>query len=257
MAEENQKFRFPPEGDNMASEIPVYVKFSWGQYTRDNKGRSRDAIKGANNYIMVPYPKLFNIASNMKYADSGTIGLGIQEFAKLQLDNLESKADKMLNFMLTGGSAFTFDNMETVLQPGSRRRFTVSMDLVAKSTDQSQAAVDIAKAFQINSVSSWDGGNALVWIHPPLWIAEACDSNGNVLDNWDSMILPSVLANVEVNKNPILDTPFNLLNNSPLAINISLSFVELEPAVNYQGELLNRAEVFYTRGYAPFGLGGQ
>lgn len=247
----NTQLRFPPQNDSMGSEIPVYLMFKWGGYTRKNSDRTKEAIGSSGNHILVPYPKLFNVSNDMKYADSGSIAFSVGDLAKLQIDNLTAAYDKLANFFTQGGSAFTFDNMETVLQPGSRRKYVVSMDLIAKNQGQAEMAVKIANTFQLNTHSAWEGGNALIWIHPPLWIVEACDSSGKVIPGWSPSGLPSVLAHVDINKNPVLDTPFNLTNNHPLALNINLTFIELEPAVNHNGTLKNRAETFTNRGYLP------
>jgi hypothetical protein len=112
------------------------------------------------------------------------------------------------------------------------------MDLVAKSATQATRAKEIADTFQQNAFSSWSGGNRLLWKHPPLWILKTNQPG------WDPIGLPSVLTHVDINRNPILDSPINLPNNYPLAVNINLSFLELEPAVNTTAGLKNRAWTF-------------
>jgi 3',5'-cyclic AMP phosphodiesterase CpdA len=136
--------------------------------------------------------------------------------------------------------------METVLAPGARRKYRVGMDLIAKTEAQAVQAKTIADTFQKNAFSSWDGGNRLIWQHPPLWVLETVSGGQNTVSGWSPGSLPSVLVSVDINKNPILDTPFNLPNYHPLAININLQFIELEPAVNNKttGTLTNRAETF-------------
>jgi hypothetical protein len=234
-------YTFPPD---QQSEIPVYLKFRWADYARYNSKRTKTAINSSGNYILVPYPKLFNVSNDMKYMDSGTVGGSLADFAKIQIDNLTKSTDMTANYFMQGGSAFTFDNMETVLAPGGRRKYDISIDLVSKTLAQAQMAVNIANSFQLNAHSTWDGTNVLVWKHPPLWYIQACNNTGGELPGWSPSTLPAVLYHVDINRNPILDTPFNLNGNYPLAININLRFMELEPAVNYGNQLVNRAETF-------------
>ena len=234
------RITFP--GDGMNSEIPVFLTFYWNQYKRFNSGRTSAAVKAGGNYISVPYPKLFNVSNDMKYTDSGTIGGSPLDIMKMKADEAFKSSQFMYNYF-QGGNAFTFDNMETVLAPGAKRKYVVSMDLVAKTTGQASQINKIITQFQLNTHSSWNGANKLIWTHPPLWFIDATNSGAGSIPGWSPTTLPSVLTHMDVNRNPILDTPFNL-NGYPLAVNINLTFLELEPAVNYNGKLINRAETF-------------
>lgn len=234
-------------GDAMNEEIPVFLTFYFAQYSRFNSGRKTSAIVN-KNYISVPYPKLFNVSNDVKYETAGTIGAPtVMELMKMKADEFKKPIDFATSYFFNGGNAFTFDNMETVLAPGGRRSYQVSMDLIAKSHSQAEIIKEIVNAFQTNMHSSWDGGNKLIWKHPPLWVLKTTSSNSaNPIDGWDPTSLPSVLTHVDINRNPVLDTPFNLTNDHPLAVNINLKFIELEPAVNNNGVLKNRAETFTT-----------
>ena len=234
------KLTFP--GDGMSAEIPVFLTFYWHEYKRFNSKRTSSAVKAGGNYISVPYPKLFNVSNDMKYVDAGTIGGGPLDILKMKADEPLKSSQFLLNY-LNGGNAFTFDNMETVLSPGGRRKYVVSMDLVAKTQGQAIKIQEIINQFQLNTHSSWNGANKLIWTHPPLWFIDATSSGAGSIPGWSPTTLPSVLMHMDVNRNPILDTPFNL-GGYPLAANINLTLMELEPAVSYQGKLINRAETF-------------
>jgi len=239
------KISFP--GDNMSSEIPVFLTCFWGDYSRYNKDRTKSSIISKGNYIQVPYPKLFNVSNDVPYTNSGTISGGPMDNLKTAFDNLTFEGNQLVNYFLKGGSSFTYDNMESVLTPGARRKYIVGMDLIAKTEAQAEKAKLIADTFQKNAFSTWEGGNRLIWKHPPLWVLSTTTTQNNTTNSkgWDPTGLPSVLTHVDINKNPILDTPFNLSNDHPLAININLSFVELEPAVNTKAYgLTNRAQTF-------------
>ncbi len=228
-------------GDNMANEIPVFLTFHWGSYSRYNRDRTASAVISKGNAITVPYPKLFNISNDVPYTNSGTIANSPLDNLRVAMDNLTFEGNMIYSYFMKGGSSFTYDNMESVLAPGARRKYFVSMDLIAKTENQAVNAKLIIDTFQKNAFSSWSGGNRLIWEHPPLWVITTGTATG-----WDPTGLPSVLTHVDVNRNPILDTPFNLRNNYPLAVNVNLVFTELEPAVNTPTGLSNRAQTFTT-----------
>lgn len=232
--------RFP--GDNYDNEVPVFLVFYWNKYSRYNSDRTFNTVKGGGNSITIPYPKLFNVTNEVPYSNQGTLVNNPMDNLKMAMDNVTFEAGMMYSYFFKGGSSFTFDNMETVLMPGARRKYAISMDLVAKNAAQATKIKQIADTFQLNAFSSWDGGNKLIWQHPPLWVMQTVKSGE--LTGWSPTSLPSVLTRVDINKNPILDTPFNLPNNYPLAMNITLAFTELEPAVNNKGILTNRAATF-------------
>ena len=84
--------------------------------------------------------------------------------------------------------------------------------------------------------------------HPPLWYFFA---NGDNIDPirwyWDGNPLVSVLRSVDVNRSPIGRTPFMTPDFTPLAVNIKLQFIELEPAMQLGDGttgLLSRSERF-------------
>lgn len=233
-------------GDNMADEVPVFLSFYWNQYSRFNSDRTYNAVKSGGNALVVPYPKRFNVSNDIPYNNAGSITLDPMQILKTQFDNLTFELNMAMSYFMEGGSAFTYDNMETVLAPGARRKYDVGIELLAKTEQQAVQAKLIAETFQKNAFSSWSGGNNLIWKHPPLWVIESVSGTGNTVSGWSPTSLPSVLMRVDINRNPLLDTAFNLPNNHPLATYINLVFVELEPAVNntQAGRLTNRAETF-------------
>ena len=52
---------------------------------------------------------------------------------------------------------------------------------------------------------------------------------GSDFGRLDGFALPSVLTTVDINRAPIQNTPY-VIGTNPLAINIKLNFIELEPA---------------------------
>lgn len=233
---------FPPVNDSFYSEIPLFMTFHCADYSTFNSKRSNDAIKAGSNavHITIPYPKIFTINNDMAYQVGGSLAQeerNLEMFAKESLDLVEERT----RIFAQGGSMLLPDHMETFLGPGSRRKYEISFDMVAKTEAQADAAVKIANTFQRKAFPSWNGRNALVWQHPPLW---AITVSGSKTDSWDGNALPCVLKNVDINRAPILNTPFITQAGNPLAMNVTLSFFELEPAVEYRDKLVNRAQIF-------------
>jgi len=233
-------------GDTDANEIPVFLNFHWGDYSKYNSDRTTDKIIGKGNVISVPYPSKFNVMNDVPYTNSASVSGGPLDNLRMAFDNITFNLEKGLNYFFGGGSSFTYDNMESVLTPGARRVYDVTIDLVAKSLIQSTNTKTIVDTFQKNAFSSWSGGNRLLWKHPPLWVitASTTASGSGTAPGWDPVGLPCVLRKVQINRNPVLDIPFNLPNNHPLAVRLDLTFVELEPAVNTTAGLKNRAWTF-------------
>ena len=126
-----------------------------------------------------------------------------------------------------------FDHFESILSPGARRTHTFNINLISKNEDESDAANAIALAFQTN-VFPIATNNYLTMRHPPLWWFRSMITgiaDWDIQTAWDGQPLPSVLRTVDINRSPILNTPFIGSNFKPVALNIKLSFIELEPAL--------------------------
>lgn len=245
-------YSFPIEGTEQAKEIPAYMVFYYKEYSTYNSGRLPSTIMGSGNWVKLPYPKIYSISNDMKYEAGGSL---VQEMNNLQFSARENADafNERIDAFLQGGSAITPDHMETFLMPGSRRVYNISFDLVAKTEADAVIAGEIARVFQSNAFPRWSGGSKLVWQHPPLWQIKVAGNgvsgpNGEestlLTQYWDGNALPAVLKNVDINRAPILQTPFITQVGAPLALNINLQFYELEPAVYYGGTLINRADVF-------------
>jgi hypothetical protein len=102
-------------GDTDANQIPIFLTFYWGDYSKYNKDRNPDVIIGKKNWISVPYPKLFNIGNDVPYSHSGSIAGGPLDNLKMGFDNLTVGLNRMYDYFFRGGSSFTYDNMESVL----------------------------------------------------------------------------------------------------------------------------------------------
>jgi hypothetical protein len=182
----------------------------------------------------------------MAYQAGGSLVQEQRNLEMLAKESLDAVEERVRIFQ-QGGSMLLPDHMETFLGPGSRRKYSINFDLIAKNQAQAAQATTIANTFQTKAFPSWNGKNALVWQHPPLWAIKVTNPGGAVPlqeSAWDGNALPCVLKNVDINRGPILNTPFITTGGWPLALNIELTFFELEPAVAYNDKLINRAQVF-------------
>ena len=234
-------FQFPPQNDpqgpNFADDIPVWMNFYCAHYSTFAANRTRDSV-WSRKYceIYIPYPQQMNTLNSQKYTAGGSLNVrGIEkgDFANLIGAQAESTAQLVSSFF-SGGGVLRFDHLESVLSPGDRRSHTFNINMVAKSEAEAMAANNIAIAFQTN-VYPISTNNYLTMLHPPLWHFRAdvigAGSSSAIPRAWDMMPLVSVLRSVDINKAAILNTPFITSNYNPICVNIKLSFIELEPAL--------------------------
>lgn len=237
-----------PQESNYQSEIPIWTTFSCAKWNTFSNRRTNESIRGNNRLfsITVPYPKVFTVNNNQNYVVGGALANELQnlDLVTEQLQTMNVRLRSALN----GGMGISPDHMETYLDPGSRREYTISFDLVAKTTAQAVTISNIANTFQKNAFSRWDGRNPLVWYHPPLWSIAVTNQDQSINPAWDVNSLPCVLKNVDINRAPILNVPFSIQTNYPLSMNITLLFYEIEPAVlnEKNNTLVNRASIFST-----------
>jgi len=232
--------QFPPVGDPYEQEVPIWMSFKVGYYSTFSKNRTLGYIKSnAYGEIRVPYPSKMATRDEQNYTSGGSLNIravelggGINAITESFSQELSAKAELKKSFY-SGGGVVRFDHLETVLQPGARRVHSFSLNLMAKTRAQAQAASEIASTFQTNTYPIATRGSILTMLHPPLWAMEAIGENLPT-DNhkyWDGQPLVSVLNLVDINRAPITNVGFITPDYYPLAININLQFIELEPAL--------------------------
>jgi hypothetical protein len=241
---------FPPSPEegkyNWGSEIPVWMNFYAAPYSTFSGNRTRDYVQ--QNYkvdIHVPYPQSHFTGNHQQYM-SGKYpdleGLFDKEDYKL-------KEQEMENSFTQGLGILSYDHIETVLTPGARRSHRFEMNLVAKNGKQAWEANRIARVFQTYMYPIAFTESVLNMGHPPLWSFYATGGpNFEGSKFWDGDPLVSVLQSVDINHNPIRNLPLATPDFIPLAVNIKLVFLELEPAMQYNwavnGGLISRSERF-------------
>jgi len=237
------EYYFP--NDSAASEIPVWMTFKAARYSSFVAERTRGhVLSNAAVSISVPYPFRFSTRNSQRYM-TGKYGDSEGLFDKTEYDLKESETD---NAFAEGLGIFSYDHVETVLTPGARRTHVFDMNLVAKTAAHAEAISKIGLAFQTYMYPGTFTESILNMTHPPLWYFYASGTNiSPVKWYWDGNPLVSVLESVDINHSPISNTPFMTTDYKPLAINIKLQFIELEPAMQLGDGtlgLLSRSERF-------------
>lgn len=265
---------YPPENEasgvqSAYQDIPVFLNFYCALWSTFNGSRTRAAVQNNTQFIVtLPYPRQYNTANTQNYTAGNMLNVYSVETGNITglLGQQLTATAELAESFLYGGSVIRFDHFETILEPGARRTHVFDINLVAKTQKQANLANDIALIFQTNVYPLAATRSLLTMLHPPIWWWYAIKNPkipnpaGTFYGQyWDGDPLPSVLKSVDINRSPILNTPFTTPNFKPLAINIKLQFVELEPAMQPGDgslQLISRAERFArsgTRGNVVYG----
>ena len=213
------------------------MNFFCADYSTFSKNRTRNSVIGRSyNTISIPYPQQHKTLNSQSYEMGGSLNVrsiekkSISGLVQAQLDATAETANSFLN----GGSVIRFDHFESRLKAGDRITHNFSIDLISKNSNQAFNANEIAKRFQTNLFPIASNGSILTMFHPPLWYFEALvvgDSSRDTRANWDGQPLVCVLRTVDINRSPVLNLPIIGSDFKPVALNIKLSFIELEPAM--------------------------
>jgi len=231
--------QFPSTNDPFFPDIPVWMNFYAANYSTFSRNRTRNYII-SHNYlqISIPYPQDHTTMNNQFYGKAGSKNNRVIEkgFAGVgQMINAQfNKFIETSNSFLNGGNILQFDHYETQLEPGARRTHKFNILMIAKNREQAKQINDIALAFQTNVFPISNTTSILTMRHPPLWCFKALvigNSDFQTNSYWDGQPLVSVLASADINRSPILNTAFITSDFKPIAVNIKLSFIELEPAL--------------------------
>jgi len=245
--------QFPPNSSSFTLDIPIWMAFYISDYSTFNARRTKNYIV-SNHYgkIILPYPRQFNTLNSQNYTAGGSLNVQAVETGNLlgTLGQQITATKELAQSFFSGGGVIRFDHMETVLEPGARRTHAFDINMIAKNAAEAEAINSIALTFQTNMYPLADTGSYLTMRHPPLWYFEAFSKDTEIRNfhyYWDGNALPSVLKSVDINRSPILNTPFTTPDFKPLAINIKLLFIELEPAMqrgDLSPDLISRAQRF-------------
>ena len=241
------EFTFPPNNSTFHRDIPVWMKFYCADYSTFARNRTRASItSSAYVTLTIPYPQQHNTLNSQSYQAGGS--LNVRAIEKGILGNLIGEqiaaTAELANSFFSGGGVLRFDHFESILSPGARRTHTFNINLISKNEEESFQANKIALCFQTN-VFPVALDNYLTMRHPPLWYFKSivtdirADPGLETQTAWDGQPLACVLRSVDINRSPILNTPFIGSDFKPVALNIKLSFIELEPALQKGDGSLN------------------
>lgn len=238
--------QFPPAGDPWTQEIAHWLTFYCADYSTFAASRTRSSVIGRSyNQITIPYPTEANTLNTIRYTSGGSMNVMALERGLVGTIGQQISATKELfSSFLSGGNVIRFDHFETVFEPGSRRTHAFNINMIAKNAAQSLVASEIAQIFQSNMYPIASTESILTMRHPPLWVIRAF---GPRFRYWDGEPLVSVLQSVDINRSQILNTPFAGESGAPIAVNLKLVFIELEPAMqvgNGSLGLMSRSERF-------------
>jgi len=230
-------------------------KFSGRQMLRGNVGGEG----GAKWDLWLPPPKQINGIDSINYTqefkDEGinpswqgitdffNTGMGIGTGA---LDVIQVSGsfglEKMDERMATFGGA-------------SLRPHRYDWELVPTSIEESKSIEEVARAFQVGAYPLFGGdmniSAASRVVHPDLWLinsAQLSGVGGKFGDNWrwDMSPLPSVIQSVNITSQGAAGGSYamgNRRDNHPVKWNLSVTFVELEPAINAKDRLVTRSAI--------------
>lgn len=235
---------FPPPADPSYNDVKTWMTFWAADYSTFSGNRMPASVIGnAHTSITVPYPGIFNTQNQQEYSNMPTPQIKAMEigvFGSLQ-QSLLGTIEKTESF-LRGGNIMTFDHMETVLIPGGRRTHRFELNLISKTPDAAKQATNIALVFQALMHPGANTESIYTQTHPAVWVFTAGTSTlSGFADDFgalDGFGLTSVLASVDINRAPIQNIPYTVNvdgKEAPVAINIKLSFMELEPALREDG----------------------
>jgi hypothetical protein len=273
-----------PASEALQKRVPLWLKFFAYEYTHNSFLRS-------NNYgaagippsglpllgsVFVPAPTEFSTLASASYntainsketetkADPSKTLKNIADVFGLGdiVDDITSMipdvagAIKKVND-LTIGNLVNMDMSDTTFQGMNKRMYQFKLLLGAVTEEDSTAASGVAEffqAYQLPTAIPVLGQISKTVRHPPLWFfGIGPGSNPNIDSDWCGQPQFALLNAVTVNKSGFKNSYAISEGSSlkPLAQSISLSFVELEPALSaaFSTTIINRSTSWY-------GLGG-
>jgi len=252
-----KKLRFPSaiqssfSGSNL---VPFYIKFTAVAYTNKTFLRNNAPTEGDTLAdITVPMPKVIESNSVINYsADTEDRGFdptwgGAAESILTGFGLFSGAADRMGVSGILGKRPM--DERANIFQGANMREHQYDWLFVPKEKGDGEIIANIAKAFQTMAFpgrSGWETRSKV--IHPPVWWITVIDTrkSGTQRFRWDLGPLPSVIKDVKVQTAGAAGGIYihGKHNDSyPAATKISVSFSELEPAINGGQGLVSRSQL--------------
>jgi hypothetical protein len=244
-----------PQGYGNRSDPPVWINFVGAEYsaTTDGRGQKPDVGHKSGTYggggkklidITLPLPTNHDTVNKVQY------GLGDGE-AKGAIYDISKK--NWQQFLKTGGGTITdikdilhlskvkgdrdMSQIDSVYQGGNHREHHFSWVLIPQSEDDIKSIENISNYFQNFAFPRTSVTEPYSrTIHPAVWwISEFNEFGGAIREDRDSFInspLPSVITSVSIKNTGNVEGGIYFTDRyTPAAVHLSVSFVELEPAL--------------------------
>ena len=254
------EFTYPKE---KPSEIELWINFTARNYTNrrasrvaggGNRLRGRDPIFQAT----LPVPPSMASASSVSYdegesttnpAIEGLLTAAGQQggfFRTLgglvsQLPIVKGLSPSLLADLTVGGyiGLVDMDKKELLFKDAGHRTFQFTFSMLARSNAEAELISQLATAFEAHSLPEPSNLTNEKMFHPPLWQWYVFGRSGRQYRNldagtWTGFSQTSVLTDVRVNRTGA-GGAYSTPTGDPLAINLSLSFTELEPNLRFPG----------------------
>jgi len=239
--------------DVIGGEIPYAINFLADEYTNKQSIRE-NAGKGDFADITLPMPRDINIRNSIVYTsgqsettgglfDMTTGGWG--EWFKTLGGSISWFKD------VTGISAYIgyrpMDERDSIFKGADFRAHNYNWILIPKDAKEGQEVQNIAEAFQTLAYPMKSGRETYSRvIHPPIWHISVFDMTTGKSNayKWSMDPLPSVLKSVDIQTSGAAGGGvYAAQGGFPAATKISVSFQELEPAINTGRYLQSRSQL--------------
>ncbi len=272
-----------PASEELQKRVPLWLKFFAYEYTHNSFLRSQNTTAAGIppsglpllGSVFVPAPTEFSTLASASYNTAinspDTVTKADPSKTARQIADLFGVADlfdaaagvanivpdllKKLND-LTIGNLTSMDMSDTTFQGMNKRVYQFKLLLAALTEEDSAAASGVAEffqAYQLPTALPLAGPTTRTVRHPPLWyFGIGPGNNPNIDSDWCGFPQFSLLNAVTVNKSGFKNS-YAVSGGSelkPLAQSISLSFVELEPALAapFSTIVISRSSSFYGGG---------
>ena len=255
--------RWPRSGtwtskDNM----PFGIRFQAVEYSNKQSIRENNPDRAGGTYakIVLPLPKNENVNNEIGYSEGKTETGGLFDPSSAGMGQLFSTGLGITTLFkdITGMSAFAgqrpMDKRDQIFKGANFRTHSYSWKLIPKNAEDGELISKIVTKFQnfaYPMVSTNQQASRV--IHPPIWHIRALNFMGdredtNAMRIWDMEPLPSVLTSVKITTAGAAGDAAYAVGNKgkqyPAATELTVNYVELEPAINSgNGYLQSRSQI--------------
>ena len=208
--------------------------------------------------IWMPPPKRINGTDAHQYAKGDrAAGVdvsweGLEEFVKTLGGTVTGLQDIIQVSSIAG--QINMDETQAAFGGSSLRVHNYEWELVPTTKQEAISIEEAAHAFHIGGYPRASGlQTSSRMIHPSLWVISSFQTNANSNSpsfseqwRWDMQPLPAVITNVNITNQGSAGGSYALggsENNYPVKTNLTVTFVEIDPAINNGSHIISRSMV--------------